>query len=202
MKYYLVFLYPIIYFGLSWFLPWDAIQWDSSISVTYIFDIFFATSVYLIHKPRLTFRLTKGVMPRGLALAATAFLSIFICLQLGLLTPFRYVDNLFIQILILAPIIEELVFRYALFEPFKLIIPNKNMLFIFNGLLFSLSHGKALTVLPTDFHSFIYFQMGYTFLLGWICSKAKFSSGSILEPILLHFTFNLIFYYSVTNYNL
>ncbi len=202
MKYYLVFLYPIVYFSLSWFLPWDSIQWESSISVTYVFDLLFAFGVYLIHKPKMSLRLTKGMLPRVLAISAVAFIAIFTSLQLNLLSPFRYVDNLFIQILILAPIVEELVFRFALFEPFKLIIPNKNILFIFNGLLFSLSHGKALSVLPEDFHSFIYFQIGYTFILGWICSKAKFKSGSILEPILLHFIFNLIFYYSVVHYNL
>lgn len=195
-------MYPIIYFACSWLLPWDSIQWDSSISVTYIFDLIFALSVYLIHKPKMSLRLTKGILPRLFAISVLAFVTILISLQLNLLSPFRYVDNLFIQILILAPIVEELVFRFALFEPFKLIIPNKNILFIFNGLLFSLSHGKALSVLPQDFHAFIYFQIGYTFLLGWICSKAKFKSGSILEPIVLHFVFNLIFYYSVINYNL
>jgi membrane protease YdiL (CAAX protease family) len=99
----------------------------------------------------------------------------------------------------LAPIIEEFVFRFAFYEILKKKVANRKTLYFLNALLFSISHAGALSVLPKEFFPFIFFQIGYTFILGWICTKAKDDSNSIVEPIILHFVFNFLFYLAVVN---
>ncbi|MBT4792381.1 MAG: CPBP family intramembrane metalloprotease, partial [Halobacteriovoraceae bacterium] len=99
-----------------------------------------------------------------------------------------------LQLLLLAPLIEELVFRegfVALFEKFKL---NKILILSLNSILFSLSHLPALWHLPVEFHSFIAFQVFYTLILGWICTKVRIETKGLALPIIHHFLFNLIFY--------
>ncbi|MDH5414840.1 MAG: CPBP family glutamic-type intramembrane protease, partial [Flavobacteriaceae bacterium] len=76
---------------------------------------------------------------------------------------------------------------------------NPKHLLISNGVLFSISHLPGLWYLESAFHGFIYFQLLYTFGLGWMCAKARLESRGLLEPILLHFLFNSVFYLAVTN---
>jgi len=99
--------------------------------------------------------------------------------------------------IILAPIIEELVFRgsiYELFKKAKVKIWVNNLI---NSVLFALSHGSALFVLPAEFHPFIYFQMKYTFVLGHLCAKSRERTHGIIEPMFLHLIFNIVFYASI-----
>ena len=194
---FLVYLCPVFYFCISWFFPWQLIQWDSSISITYLFDLAFVCVFYFILEPKMKLKVEIGIFIRLLITIALALICITITSSFNLSAPFKYVDNLFIQILVLAPIIEELVFRFAFYEMFKEKISNRKIQFVLNSLLFSISHSAALAVLPTEFYPFIFFQIIYTFFLGWICTKAKDLSQSIIEPIILHFVFNLFFYFAV-----
>ena len=57
----------------------------------------------------------------------------------------------------------------------------KNYLLLCNAIMFSISHVPALFVLPKEFYGFIYLQLLYTFLLGWICAKARIRTGSTFE---------------------
>ena len=158
--------------------------------------------VLSFYRPRLHLHLAQGLFVRILAVFILAALSVSVCLVGGLTTPFRFVEELPLQVLVLAPILEECVFRFALFEPLRRVIRKKIIMFCTNAALFSLSHAYALRVLPDSFHPFIYFQLSYTFLLGWVCAKAKDISGSLVEPILLHFIFNLMFYLAVVFWDL
>ncbi len=199
----IVFILPVIYFSISWYFPWDELTfWDSTISITYLYDLFFSLIVFFAFKSFSTIKITNGIIVRLIATAIISSLCVTIAKLSSLSAPFKYVDNLFIQILILAPIIEEIVFRYALFVPFQKVFKGKRNLYLFNGVLFSASHASALFILPEEFFGFIYFQIGYTFILGWLCAKARDESKSMIEPILLHFIFNLIFYIGVVKFGL
>ena len=65
-----------------------------------------------------------------------------------------------------------------------------------------MSHLPALWFLPEEFHGFIGFQLFYTLLLGWICAKSRVKTNGMLEPVVLHFAFNLIFYIAVKNFGI
>lgn len=195
----LVWLAPVIYFAVTWFFPWDVIQWNSTVSISYIFDIIFCISCFVIFRLPIRFgnQDTKGAVSRIIATIGVATFSLFIANLFILSAPFKYIELLFLQILILAPLIEEFLFRYAIFGALEKYFHNKNYLLLCNALLFSLSHAPAIYILPKEFHGFIYAQLIYTFFLGWICAKARLKTGSIIEPIILHFIFNLIFYVAI-----
>ena len=127
-----VYLSPILYFAISWFFPWKLIQWESSISVTYIYDLFFVAFVAILLRPKMKVKVDIGIFIRILVTMAMALTCILLTSSFGLKAPFKYVENLFIQILILAPIIEEFVFRFAFFELFKEKVANKKTRLLLN----------------------------------------------------------------------
>lgn len=196
---YLIFI-PI-YFGVAWFFPWKDFQIDSTISISYAWDILFFIGISLLLKTPFKIALNKGFIIRTPLIALMGLACVYMAKFLKLDAPFRYIENLALQIIILAPIIEELVFRHALYEVIKRSELKSIFQYFLGSLLFSISHAPALYYLPADFHSFIYFQLIYTFVLGWVIIKARERSESLLEPIILHFIFNFIFYLSV-NYAL
>jgi len=174
-----------------------------SISVSYVFDVMFALTVLSLSgkKNYIGKTIPKNLIIRLVLVFGVALLAVTILhLSEPLVAPFKHVNYLFIQILILAPIIEELVFRGAIYELFKnagIPIWVNNLV---NSILFSLSHIAALYALPEEFHAFIYFQLKYTFVLGHLCAKSRERTHGVLEPIILHFAFNLVFYLAVVFY--
>lgn len=197
----LILLLPFIYFAIAWFFPWNHFQWESSISVSYVFDILFVITTSLVFKLNQLkfFWHPRGLIARSIAIIFFAVFTIFMVNLFGLKTPFKYIENLFLQLLILAPIIEELVFRHTFFALFEKKILNKNINMVLNSFLFSISHLPALWLIPDEFQNFIILQLFYTFVLGWLCSKSRLKSRAVYEPVFLHFIFNLTFYFAVIN---
>ncbi len=204
LNYLVLPLVAIFYFSVSWFFPWDTIQFKSSISVSYVFDILFVAVIFFALKKRVY----VGKLDKTKSFLRIVFISLFgfACViftkNFGLLSPFKYVDNLFLQILILAPLIEELVFRGAFLDICEKYNISKQVALFSNAFLFCISHSSALWYLGSEFHPFIYFQLFYTLVLGWVCAKARIETKGLLEPILLHLSFNIIFYLAVTSYGL
>jgi membrane protease YdiL (CAAX protease family) len=195
----LYWLIPIFYFAMSWFFPWENFQWHSSIAVSYVFDGIFILCLSLAFRLWTPIRpfLHQGLMPRLLMTVGVAFFSLFLINLFGVPAPFRFVESLEFQLLILAPVIEELIFRHVFFGIFDRYFYRTHLLLLSSAVLFSLSHVAALWVLPNEFHGFIYIQLIYTLVLGWICAKSRYQTGNALEAIVLHFVFNLIFYFAV-----
>lgn len=100
-------------------------------------------------------------------------------------------------LLIVAPVLEEFLFRFTYIAPFENRGFNSYNLATISATLFSLSHFNAIRYVPPEFYSFVYFQSGYTFFLGLACylGKLRFNT-SIIFPVFLHFLFNLGFYLS------
>ncbi len=194
----------IIYFSISWLTPWHDIALGTTISASYGFDVLFVLIVFLLNRKlnligkiklsSLSFKLVFTFIFSSLCLVFIHFSAVK--------TPFSFVDNLFLQMIILAPLIEEFVFREGFYSLQERLSFKGNTLLLVNSILFSLSHYSGTLLIPVEFHSFIYFQMLYTFPLGWICAKSRELSGGIFEPILIHFTFNLVFYVGVTEFGL
>lgn len=187
----------IFYFLVAWLYPWSNIQTNTTISVSYIWDILFVIAIgfYLKQIPKLS--MDKHILIRIPIIALLATISIFTAHSLEFAAPFKYIENIVLQILILAPLIEELIFRQAIFSLLEKLHFNEKVKIGLGSFLFSMSHAHALWFVPTEFHSFIYLQLIYTFLLGWVVTKARINTGSIVEPVILHFLFNLTFYFSV-----
>jgi membrane protease YdiL (CAAX protease family) len=188
------FALVIIYFAFSWGLPWHKIP--STISFSYIFDLFFALSVSFFFKLPWKFKwiFSKNnikAVAEVLALSIGAIAAIW---YLEIEMPFRLVQNLEWHLLLFAPILEELVFRQT-FQ--RVLISNMGGKYVTSMLvaaIFAFSHLIGLRVLPVEYVPFIGFQVFYTFVLGVICGQALLRFHSVLAPIFLHFLFNLTFY--------
>jgi len=201
INFYMAILLPVFYFCISWFVNWQEITPEGwSISVSYVFDVVFALSILTVGAKK---NFLGQIIPRNLIIRLVLVLGVsllaitILYLSDTLNAPFKHVNYLFIQLLILAPIIEELIFRGAIYELFKnaqVPIWVNNLI---NSLLFSISHMVSLDILPEEFHAFVYFQMKYAFVLGHLCAKSRERTHGVLEPMILHFAFNLMFYLAV-----
>lgn len=189
------FIIIAIYFLVSWITPWDKLVILDHVSTSYLWDLIFSVSILLLFK--LEFIKIKKtyfqLILRFLFVIILGFLSVQIIFQLGIKTPFRFIEDPFIQLLIMAPIFEELVFRSAIQGRLSQEFGNKKWIILVSASLFSLSHLSALWFLPPSFHSFIYCQLIYTFILGWILAKSHDRGIKTFEPIFLHFVFNIFF---------
>jgi membrane protease YdiL (CAAX protease family) len=190
---------PVCYFAVSWLFPWEKYQWESSISVSYIFDgIFIILAGLILRKvPSYQIENIKRIPGKLVAILGLAALSIFLNNLFAFQAPFRFVDQLAIQLLVMAPLVEELVFRFGFFHIFEKVGFTQKWQLNINSLLFSISHLPAMWVVPVEFRTFIGYQMVYTFALGWVCTKAMIRHKSLLVPIIMHFLFNLLFYIGV-----
>jgi membrane protease YdiL (CAAX protease family) len=199
----LIFL-VIIYFSTSFLVPWEELSLNT-ISSSYIFDFIFwlMIATYLREEPKWGHITMRGTVPRVALIIVISLLVCCLSIFLKLNSPFRYLDQLALKLLILAPFFEEIVFRGAFFNLLTRLKRLKRWwCHLMNGLLFSLSHSFALYVLPIEFISFVWYQIVYTFILGWCCSVSREKSGGLIEPILIHFIFNLIFYFFIEYYQL
>ncbi|MEQ1663812.1 MAG: CPBP family intramembrane glutamic endopeptidase [Bdellovibrionales bacterium] len=95
-------------------------------------------------------------------------------------------------LLLVAPNLEELIFRFFCWQPFEKI--NKNFALITTSLLFSYSHFHSYWFVPPEYHGFVFYQTAYTLLLGFACGYSLWKYNSLLGAILIHFTFNLGFF--------
>ncbi len=188
------FVLVILYFAFSWGLPWHEIP--STISFSYVFDLFFALSVSFFY--RLPWKFRWNVTKQGLKAFAEVLVlaigSIGAIWYLDIENPFRMVQNLEWHLLLLAPVLEELVFRQT-FQ--RLLIANvggKRVTSMLVAAIFAFSHFIGLKALPVEYVPFIGFQVFYTFVLGVICGQALLRFHSVLAPICMHFIFNLSFY--------
>lgn len=188
------FVLVIVYFSFSWGLPWHKIP--STISFSYLFDLFFALTVsFFFRLPwKLKWHINKNTfkaMAETILLAAGVIAAVW---YMDIEIPFRLVNNLEWHLLVFAPLLEELVFR----QTFQRVLINgmggKRVTSMLVAAIFAFSHLIGLSVLPVEYVPFIGFQVFYTFILGVICGQALLRFHSVLAPITLHFLFNLMFY--------
>lgn len=88
-----------------------------------------------------------------------------------------------LRVVVLAPIVEELIFRGVIFSGFQRIYPAFWAIF-FSALLFSLFHLNP-------------WQMGPTFLLGLLLGYVRLRTGSLLAAIFTHALHNGMIFFSV-----
>lgn len=197
----LLVIIPLAYFFMVWFFPWHMMETNSNISIIYLFDISFVVVVSLILKkvPVVKLKDLRRYVIVCLLTIPIAAVIIWLNNLLKIETPFALVNNPALQLLLMAPLIEELVFRHAFFSLGQSLKLPKVLEVHYNSALFAISHMASIWVLPPKYYGFIAYQVIYTFFLGRICTKVLLRQESILAPIGVHFVFNLVFYFAVTN---
>ena len=152
------------------------------------------SAFYLLRVKSLGRLTRRDVAPLNVAFVSGFIVHVF-AKQQGIQVPFDMsgAETAFL-LLILAPLLEELVFRGALQTALVNLLPVKGGVVVLSGALFALSHGIAITYVPEPYYDFVYYQTFYTFALGMFCARAKETSGGLLSAINVHFGFNLGFY--------
>jgi membrane protease YdiL (CAAX protease family) len=100
--------------------------------------------------------------------------------------------NVFL-LLVVAPILEELVFRYALWEALQRVSKKWWVTLLGTSFLFSAAHFTSFWAVPALFKSFVIYQTCYTAVLGVIAGLPKLKRQDLSTSIFLHFCFNLGF---------
>ncbi|MEX0797974.1 MAG: CPBP family intramembrane glutamic endopeptidase [Bacteriovoracaceae bacterium] len=198
---FIVLAFVALYFGVAWFFPWELAQLDSTVSIAYLWDVLFAVLIGIAYqlplkKPTWP-KHFKGALARCLVILLLALTSIMFLKMASIATPFRYLERPILQLLILAPLLEELVFRHAFLGALLRALNSETKALLISSFLFSVSHLPGIWHLPEEFRPFIVIQLVYAFAMGWVIGKARTRTGAVWEPIFLHFLFNLCFYFAV-----
>jgi membrane protease YdiL (CAAX protease family) len=114
---------------------------------------------------------------------------------LGILIPFNFTDTeSLIFLLLVAPILEEAVFRFFLWQSIQISIRNRVITLVLTSLIFSYSHLHAIWFVAPEIQNFVIYQASYTLPLGLACGLFVYRYASLTSAIVLHFAFNLGFY--------
>lgn len=150
----------------------------------------------LLLRPKPSIQAIKN--PVTLFTAAAAAVAGFIVLKFARLAnisvPFDVHDRQTVVMLVLvAPILEELIFRFMLFKPIERIWSARAAMFA-TAALFSYSHLHAIWFVPAEYDKFILYQTAYTLPLGLACSWMMKRQNSLLSSMLVHGAFNAAFF--------
>lgn len=97
-------------------------------------------------------------------------------------------------LLLLGPVLEEFIFRFALWHSFLVLGSGAIGTWLLTSALFSYGHFHSYFFVPGNWQGFIIFQTLYTLAAGlwWGWSYKK--TGNLAHPIVLHIVFNLGFF--------
>lgn len=162
---------------------------------SYIFEIICVAIGAFLHREHLRkiWTVNRKIIGSALVCGTLGFTSFKVSGFLGIVVPFNLEGTeTLIFLLIVAPVLEELIFHGLLWFPLARI--NTFLALLVTSILFSLSHFSAYFYTPAEYHSFIFYQTGYTLVLGLACGLSVWRWNSLAGAILIHFCFNLGFF--------
>jgi membrane protease YdiL (CAAX protease family) len=174
--------------------------WNSlPVYYSYLFEIIFvlATGYYFLKKKKLNwkFNADRRFLLSVLMWIFVGFLIERLAVAGMILIPFNFNSNkLVVMLLLVAPVLEELIFRMSLWEAVDDLLKDKEIQVFVSTFLFSIGHLLAIFVIPPEFRPFVAYQGVYVLILGVGASLMRISKNSVLAAILVHFGFNFGFY--------
>lgn len=185
--------YGVVRFGLT--------QWLDSFGeyASYIFETAFVSLVGFYYRDRLklSLNLSKELLG-GFAPAVLLGGISFLCTKpLGLIVPFDLRSNeTILFLLLIGPILEEMIFRMALWESVVDLTRSISPYAILpvSVLIFSYAHFHAYWFVPEQIRPFVIYQALYVMPLAAYSGYRKFRTGSISPAILVHVGFNAGFF--------
>lgn len=181
--------YFVLVFGLDGWWRSQNVYWF------YGFEAVFVLATSALIRP-------KWILPKdgfwrfGLPVAAASGIAAYkVAGLLGISIPFDLSNaQTVLHLLVLAPILEELVFRSALWDLIQSLLKQEQVTLVLTSLAFAAGHFVAYFSVPEAFHGFILYQTIYVFLLALGLGLSRKASSSPLGSVLLHFQFNLGFF--------
>ena len=161
---------------------------------SYLVDICAVVGFIILFKKRPNFRISYSVEHiMALMLGGVTIFFIFLMPQINIPFDFKSYETI-IFLCLVAPILEELVFRFMIIEGLNTKIKNIYLLTTLSALIFSLVHLQAYTVVNPIYKSFVIYQATYTFLLGLWWAFAYLKSRNLYHVMAMHMLFNFGFW--------
>ncbi|MGE4233004.1 MAG: lysostaphin resistance A-like protein [Bacteriovoracia bacterium] len=149
---------------------------------------FFRNKFKLFSKP------SKFVVAQIILAPAIGYLIYSVMVTFRMAFPFDLRNSeLIVLLLVVGPILEEFIFRQALFFPLEDLLKKPILAVFSTAAIFSFSHFYAYSFVPDQIKSFVLYQTGYTLFLGlwWgsLYARTRAISWTILAHIGLNFGF-------------
>jgi membrane protease YdiL (CAAX protease family) len=175
--------------------------WDQLNPVySYLFEVAFVSATIFLYTTErkeelLNFKITKTNFLRLLPWPFLGFAFYRLAVKANILIPFDFKNGIgLILLLVVAPILEELIFRFSLWVSFNRLCKNKEAEHWASAIFFSIGHLIAIFTLPPDFRPFVLYQGMYVIILSLGASTMRVATRGVLGPVILHAIFNLGFY--------
>ncbi len=187
---FLISIFLILRLGLETF--WRSV----SEYYSYLFEVIFVLTTYFCYRKNI--RIWKNITLKDFLISSGALISGFLVYKMagpfGLIIPFDFhsLITLFF-LLVVAPLLEELLFRMALWESLKAIYSKDWFLIATTTILFSVGHLLSYWFVPSEFKTFVLYQSIYVIFLSFALGWQRLKTNSLSVPILIHFMFNLGF---------
>ncbi|MBL7546106.1 MAG: CPBP family intramembrane metalloprotease [Bdellovibrionaceae bacterium] len=192
----LVAVYLIVRFGFTSQL--DALGAYAS----YIFEVICVILALIFNgsKTLALFRFKKSFIVFMLVALVAGFTVFKAASFWNLVIPFDFTNaEGILFLLIFAPLLEELIFRFMLWQPFKNFSKNEGMILVITSVIFSYSHFHAYWFVPAELYGFVIYQSIYTLFLGLASGYLVYKYSSLTGAVVMHFAFNLGFYLGFLN---
>ena len=193
MAYFLLFAFLVLRLGL------DPILWrDLPFQYSYLFEfILILLSLFAFkNETKIAFKLklNKYFFISLGCFIAFGFISFKLMGALHLSFPMNFRDpEIMIIAFCIAPLLEEGLFRFLLWESFKKLNYSSNRILFLTSFLFALSHFLSYFQLTGMFQQFIIYQTIYTFILAIFLGIVRNRTQSLTTTIIMHLFFNLGF---------
>ena len=173
----------------------DSHYWFAS----YLFELLFVAGIWALYRKRVWFNFIpdRTVVRDGVIVFFVGFFIFLGISSFDVPVPIPLEDGKAVFLLLtVSPMLEEGIFRLALWFPLLVIFEKRNPAIIIavSSLLFALSHLPAARYVPEEYVSFVVIQTFYTLGLGSICAYWMYRTSSLMYPMFFHFLFNLGFY--------
>ena len=96
-------------------------------------------------------------------------------------------------VLLMAPLLEEWVFRGAIWRLIEKLIPQEWAPFVLTSALYSYSHYQIIGSVPELYQGFVHYQAMYTFGLALFCGGMRMHFG-LIGAVATHLAFNCGFW--------
>lgn len=193
-------MFLLLHFGIMWGIPWQKL--DLGAYGNWLVHFLELALLFIFHKlfdlPFLwRLKLNKRFFSFLFIGVLFALFSLLFINIVSIKVPFKYIPHYAFQLLFVAPLLEELIYRHILLQllakaDFQGLFPVN-----FSSAIFSLAHFIIIFKMDPFFHSFIIFQTFYTYFLGWVCGVCVLKEKSLSGAYLIHFIFNFIFYLAI-----
>lgn len=162
----------------------------------YGFEIAFALLGCFLFRAdsKISIRFDRKLVVQASVFLVSGLLVYFGSTLFGFSNPIDGHDQLMLVLLLVyAPIVEEILFRLAIWGAVKRIYDRSWLKIGVTAALFSFAHFYSYFYIEDAYKPFVIYQTAYTFGLAVFLGRAREKTGSVLYSILFHFLFNLGF---------